>query len=115
MIFDIVKKYEMVGKVEWISFSSDLLRMVAQYDQTDMLGFLAGSKSDVSDIQSNMKAMKEDGCNVFLDVHYAAQMSYLDFCKENDIPLELWGINSIDVMNTLDGYITGVTTDTIRN
>ena len=42
-------------------------------------------------------------------------MSYLGFCKENDIPLELWGINSIDVMNTLDGYITGVTTDTIRN
>ncbi|MDY3660774.1 MAG: glycerophosphodiester phosphodiesterase, partial [Bulleidia sp.] len=115
MIFDIVEKYEMVGKVEWISFSSDLLRMVAQYDQTDMLGFLAGSKSDVSDIQSNVKAMKEDGCNVFLDVHYAAQMSYLDFCKENDIPLELWGINSIDVMNALDGYITGVTTDTIRN
>ena len=114
-IRDIVEKYEMVGKVEWISFSSDLLRMVAQYDQTDMLGFLAGSKSDVSDIQSNVKAMKEDGCNVFLDVHYAAQMSYLDFCKENDIPLELWGINSIDVMNTLDGYITGVTTDTIRN
>ena len=115
MIFDIVEKYEMVGKVEWISFSSDLLRMVAQYDQTDMLGYLAGSKSDVSEIQSNAKAMKEDGCNVFFDVHYAAQMSYLDFCKENDIPLELWGINSIDVMNTLDGYITGVTTDTIRN
>ena len=39
MIFDIVEKYEMVGKVEWISFSSDLLRMVAKYDQTDMLGF----------------------------------------------------------------------------
>ena len=62
-----------------------------------------------------MKAMKEDGCNVFLDVHYAVQTSYLDFCKENDIPLELWGINSMDVMHSVDGYITGVTTDTIVN
>ncbi len=115
MIYDIVEKYDLVGKVEWISFSPTLLQYVAQYDSVDMIGYVVGSRDSVSAVQENALAMKESGMNIFIDAHHSRQSDYLDFCKENGIALELWGINDTDTLNTLDGYITGVTTDVLTN
>lgn len=59
--------------------------------------------------------MKESGLNVFIDARLSKQYDYVDFCKENDIPLELWDVNDSNSLNSLNEYISGVTTDYLTN
>ena len=115
LIYDVVEKYGLVGKVEWISFSKELLDHVAQYDTQDKLGYVVGNNDDVQIVQSNALAMKESGLDVFIDARLSKQYDYVDFCKGNDIPLELWDVNDWDSLNSLNDYISGVTTDYLTN
>ncbi len=112
-IYDVVDKYSMIGKVQWISFSSDLIQMMAQYDTQDRLGYVVGRLANVEDAKASLLDLKNQGLNVFLDLHYEMQSSYLDFCKTNGIAVEVWTVDDRNVYNTVDGYVTGVTTDNI--
>lgn len=115
MIYDIVKKYDMCGKVEWISFSVNLLEMLGNIDDSVPFGYVVGVKDDAQFVMQRALEMKNNGMHVFIDAHYQAQSAYLSFCKENDVPLELWGINSQSDLDNVDAYVSGVTTDTLLN
>ena len=115
MIYDIVKKYDMCEKVEWISFSPDLLEMLGEIDVSVPFGYVVGVKDDSQLVMQRTLEMKERGMRVFIDTHYQAQSAYLSFCKENDVPLELWGINNKSDLEQMDTYVSGVTTDILLN
>lgn len=113
IIYDIVEKYSMVGKVQWISFSSELLRYVYQYDQTDRLGYVVGKSSKVSTVVSEAVSMQAEGMNIFVDAHYSKQDAYASALAEYNIPLEVWTVDSLEDLNNINSYVTGVTTDVI--
>ncbi len=112
-IYDIVDKYSMIGKVQWISFSSDLVEMMAKYDSQDRLGFVVGRLANPDEAKATTLRLQEEGLNLFLDLHYQMQSTYLDFCKTNNIPLEVWTVDDTDAYNSIDSYVTGITTDII--
>lgn len=112
-IYDIVDKYAMIGKVQWISFSSDLVEMMAKYDSQDRLGYVVGRLANPDEAKATTLRLKEAGLNLFLDLHYQMQSTYLDFCKINSIPVEVWTVDDTDAYNSVDSYVTGITTDII--
>ena len=115
IIYDIVKKYAMCNKVEWISFSPDLLEMLGKIDTSVPFGYVVGANEDAQAVVTRALQMKESGMDVFIDAQYQAQDAYLSLCKANEISLELWGINRLEDLNQIDTYVSGVTTDCLLN
>ena len=88
---------------------------LGRYTLFGVYGYVVGNNDDVQIVQSNALVMKESGLNVFIDARLSKQYDYVDFCKENDIPLELWDVNDSNSLNSLNEYISGVTTDYLTN
>lgn len=112
-IYDVVNKYDMIGKVEWISFSPTLLNYIFEYDTEDPIGYVVGKTDNYQSVINQAEAMKEMGMNVFIDSHYYNVNGLLQGCKEYRIPLEVWTVNDASIIESLDSYVSGVTTDTI--
>lgn len=115
IIYNIVEKYDMVGKVTWISFSPQLLQYMYQVDTVDTYGYVVGKKEDVNAVIQNALQMLSNGQNMFIDAQVEKQNEYLQICKDNNVPLQLWGINSEDVLHTINTYVTGITTDVLTH
>lgn len=115
IIYNVVNKYGMIGKIEWISFSPSLLQYIWQFDTNDPMGYVVGRVSDYQNILNQAEGLKESGMNVFIDSHISNVDGLLEGCRERNIPLEVWTVNDEDKLNALDEYISGVTTDTITN
>lgn len=115
MIYDVIDKYDMVGKITWISFSSQLLEYMSEYDTVDSYGYVVGKKDDVNTVIQNALALKQSVQNVFIDAQYEKEKEYVSLCQTNNMPLQLWGINQPTILQTLDSYVSGVTTDTITH
>lgn len=113
IIYDVIDKYEMIGKVEWISFSPTLLNYIWQYDTKDPIGYVVGKTNDYESILNQAEAMKEMGMNIFINSRYTNVDGLLEGCKNRNIPLEVWTVNDPDILVNLDPYVSGVTTDTI--
>ena len=110
-LVDIVEANGMRGKVTWISFSSVFLGYVKNADTAARLGYLVSSIT--SDTITTVKSLQTESNEVFLDSSdYSA--GAIALCMEADIPLEIWTINSKSAIENMDGYITGVTSDSIH-
>lgn len=110
-LVDIVEANGMRGKVSWISFSSAFLGYVKTADPDARLGYLVSSVT--SDVVTTVQSLKTNTNEVFLDSSdYDSDAVAL--CIAADIPLEIWTINSKTVIANMDGYITGVTSDSIH-
>lgn len=109
-LVEMVKRYGMQGKVTWISFNSTYLTYVKTADPTARLGYLVSSVT--SNVITTVQGLKTETNEVFLD---SSDYSYnaIELCSSANIPLEIWTINSESDIKTLDGYITGVTSDNI--
>lgn len=110
-LVDIVEANGMRGKVTWISFSSVFLGYVKNADPAARLGYLVSSVT--SDTITTAQSLQTESNEVFLDSSdYDAEAIAL--CVAADIPLEIWTINSKSAIENMDGYITGVTSDSIH-
>ena len=107
----IVEANGMKGKVTWISFASEFLAYVKSADSAARLGYLVSSIT--SDTIDTVKSLRTDENEVFLDSSdYDAEA--ISLCIADDIPLEIWTINSKTVIEGMEGYITGVTSDNVH-
>lgn len=112
-IYDVVEKYDMVGKVTWISFSPELLTYMFEYDKDDRIGYIVGKTDNYEAVLNQAETFRDSGMNVFIDSHYYNVEGLVQGCKDRSIPLEVWTVNDVSIIESLDPYVSGVTTDTI--
>ena len=108
----IVKRYGMQGKVTWISFYPTALTNIKNVDPFARLGFVSESGTEETIARAN--ELKTEDNEVFLNMgHYALSDTFINSCIENNLPLEVWTVNSEDIITNLDPYISGVTSDSL--
>lgn len=100
----------MKGKVTYISFNSTFLGYVKNADVSARLGFLTSTLS--SGNITTAKNLKTTSNEVFLDAKLSTlKDSVVDSCISNNIPLEVWTVNTEDEIIKMHSYISGVTSD----
>ena len=109
---NIVKKCGMIRNVTWISFSKTYLDYVKNYDLSARLGFLcneinATNIGYVQDLQNNTN-------EVFINVANAyVTDDGITLAMNADIPVEVWTVNDISTIQSINPYITGITSDKV--
>lgn len=112
-IVDVVRRYDMLRNVTWISFSSALLEAVKAQDVKARLGYVVEGPSSAHIAWAN--SVKTDSNEVFIDMYYTRVTdTFAAECAEYGIPLEVWTINSAEAMAALDPYVSGFTSDIVR-
>ena len=111
-LVDMVNDYGLKDSITWYSFTPKLVRYVRDYDHSARLG-VATAKGITSDLISEMKELNKYGNPVFVN-SATYKKEEIELCKREKIPLEVWFLNSLDKINALDSYISGVTVDYIR-
>jgi hypothetical protein len=109
MLVQNVKEYGMQGKVTWISFNIDYLNTIGNTDNTARIGYLqAPTETRVGYLLS----LRNKGCDVFFDSNYTVcDDEKIQLCIDNDIPLEVWTLDEVNDLMSLDPYISGITTN----
>ena len=108
-VAQIVKDTGMRGNVTYISFSESYLQTIANLDSKARIGWLVNTISDatISAVQAFMNGATN---NWFLNCSkYDA--TTVGKCRNADIPLEIWTIDSADIIASLDVFISGVTSN----
>ena len=106
-----VEAVGMRGKVSYISFNATFLEYVKNVDPTARLGYLA-------DITTNTVAQAvalRTGMNeVFMDVSYGnVTEAKVAMCITNDLPIEIWTVNTASIIESMNPYVSGVTSDNL--
>ncbi len=109
-LVDTVKKYGMQGKITWISTGMTALTYVKNYDNTARLGLVVGelSAEDITQVQSLKTSINE----VFVDF-LSASDELINACASENVPAEIWTVNTQSGIESLNTYITGVTSDNL--
>ena len=111
-LVDITKKYGMLYKCSWISFSYGSLLHVKNYNDSLRLGFVVGYIDD--NMINTALTLKTDCNEVFMDCNYSTVTNEnVIQCMNNDLPLEVWTINGEDLITSLNPYVSGVTSDNL--
>ena len=107
---------EIVGEADipatWISFDKNILTFISQFSSVARVGLLTHLVTE-----SNLKYLSQlsNSVNAYMDVNYYTLTSgQIRLCKQYEIPLEIWTVNSMKVIANIDPYITGVTSDYIN-
>lgn len=100
----------MKDKVTWISFSSTYLGYVKNSDANARLGYIPNTLNS-SEI-STAQALKNNTNEVFIDTDSKTTTS-VNLCKDANLPMEVWTIDSESSIIALDPYITGVTSNSL--
>lgn len=111
-MFDILKKYRMQNNVTWISFLNYCLGYVKDINPSARLGLLCGEVLETTiSLATNLM---NDSNEVFIDVQSSVLTDdMVQLCIDADIPLEVWTINASHGVNTMNPYISGVTSDSL--
>ena len=111
-VFDEVVGYGLKDHVTWYSFTRWIVACIRDCDHTVRLG-LAKSSGITPEIISQVEDLRKYGNPVFLN-SCTYSKEEIQLCKDANIPLEAWFFNDLNVINSLDSYISGVTVDYIR-
>ena len=107
-IVELVKKYGMQGKVTYIG-NNISLGYVKELDSKARLGIL-GNPTEY--FVNQVLSLKTEENEVFLDSnHNNVTDEGISLCITNDIPIEIWTVDSQEVIESMDGYISGVTSN----
>lgn len=110
-IVSAVKAHGMRGKVTYISYSMTFLGYVKDADPEARLGYLRDTNITESTIQTALTLRTEKN-EVFMDVSNTFLTDEIvRLCMENDLPLEIWTVNDAGKIESMNPYITGVTSD----
>lgn len=112
-LVDIVQAYGMRGRVTYISNASEFLNYVKEADGTARLGYLV---DDITDsVIETANRLKNGENEVFIDANYInVTDKKVALCIEQDLPLEVWTVNDAAVIEAMNPYISGVTSDTLN-
>ena len=112
MLMRLVRRYGMYGKVTWISFFADSLTYIKNIDEKARLGFLT-EKLTEKDV-ATAKALRTGKNEVFIDTKYTkVNKKTVKMCMDEEIPLEVWTIDTEEEIVALDPYVNGITSDNL--
>lgn len=111
ILLSIVNSGGLIDECKWISFNKGYLKSIKEKDNTANLGYLVHSINNevINYVLNDLSTESNEvniGCNIS---NLNADM--VTMCKNKDIPLEVWTLNSEDSILSLDPYISGVTSD----
>lgn len=108
MVVDMVHQLGLAGNVTYISFSSNYLDWVKEYDPFARLGYVVRA---ITQTQVNKAiALRSDYNEVFFD-NKTCTAEEIALCKANGMPLEMWTISTKAAILALDDYVSGVTSN----
>lgn len=111
IIVNLVKQCGMQGKVSYISFNSTFLEYVKNIDSSARLGFLSVPTNTAIDTIAALKTAENE---VFLDASYlSVHENSILYAKSKNIPIEIWTVNDISIIESMHEYVSGVTSDYI--
>ena len=116
-LVNIVHKYDMQDKVTWISFGIDKLQSVVKVDKYARVGFIEEfmSTSILDESINRIKTLDTGYNEIFYDLNLGlVNTSIIDRLKEEKIKLEVWVVDSVNLITSADNYITGFTSDNLR-
>lgn len=106
-----VKKYRMQDKVTWISHKADLTLVRNAYPSARLCLIAEDINSTTI---ANATVLKNDTNEVIIDAGYSyINDSMVDLCRDADIPLEIYGLDTANAILNSNAYISGFTTDTV--
>lgn len=112
-LVDTVKRCGMKAKVTWISFHSLVLDYVKKYDSKARLGLVCDALTE-NNINIAV-SLRSDSNEVFIDAGASSiTEEMIALCVTNDLPLEVWTVNSESALLALDPYVSGVTSDSLN-
>jgi hypothetical protein len=107
-LVDIVENCGMKGKVTWISFSATYLTYVKNYDSDARLGYVVSSIS--ASTITTAQGLQTETNEVFIDSSQYTD-SACELCINANIPLEVWTVDDASVIEAMNSYVTGVTSN----
>ena len=110
-LYDLVEEHGMKDKVIWFSYLDTLLKYVRDYDHTARLELIVGSVT--AETISKAEELRQYGNPVAIDSNTYSREE-IELCKNANIPMEVYLMKSLDLINGLDSYISGVTVEYIR-
>lgn len=112
-LVSIVQRYGMTGKVTYISFNATYLEYVKNTDANARLGYVV---NDITEsVITTAQGLKTDTNELFVDAAAGGLTEELVYlCINAGLPLEVWTLNTASVINTLDPYVSGVTSDNVH-
>ena len=115
MLVEIVERYGLVDNCTWISFKIGALAQINSVDPTARLGYLVNSTSGLTETKINdAKALRTEENEVFLNLEYGlATSENVETCKAEGFAIEVWTVDKTDVLNNLNEYVSGVTSNFI--
>jgi len=112
VLVDLVETCGMTGNVSYISFNTESLGFIKNYDPTARLGCVISSTVTQDHINKAL-ALKTDTNEVFIDVYVsqgATGHNTVTLCQSAGIPLEVWTADGATI-DTLDPYVSGVSSE----
>ena len=116
-LVNIVHKYNMQDKVTWISFGIDKLQSVVKVDKYARVGFIEEfmSTSILDESINRIKTIDTGYNEIFYDLNLGlVNTSIINRLKEEKIKLEVWTVDSVNLITSADNYITGFTSNNLR-
>jgi len=113
-IVDAVNLHGMRGKVTYISFSDTFLGYVKDYDDEARLGYLVNSLS--ASLLATCKSLQTGKNEVYCGANYYSNTVTQEMCDlfaDERIPIEVWTIDSADIMPGLNKYVSGITSNNL--
>ena len=114
MLVGIVEKYGLLDGCTWISFKASALEQIKGVDEGARLGYLVNSSSGglTAEKMNDAKALRNGTNEVFLDLEYGlATAENVELCRTEGFAIEVWTVDKTDVLNTLNEYVSGVTSN----
>lgn len=110
ILHNIVHSYGMKDKVTWISFGDGILKIIKELNPTARLGYIMFEIN--KEVIERILPLKCNTNEVFLNCDYNhIDDEAIKLCRDNNLPIEAWVIDSEELILKLDPYITGVTSN----
>lgn len=109
-LVDMVNNLGMKGKVTWISFSSAYLTYVKNYDANARLGFVVSGLS--AENITTAQGLKTATNVVFIDTSAVTDVA-ATLCINGGLPMEVWTVDNAATIQSMNPYITGVTSNNL--
>ena len=116
-LMDIVHKYNMEDKVCWLASNYRRLLPIRALDPYARLMLMNFENDETAQINvlKLLHGLFNNGRNtlVYSINHSFINDTYVNLCKEYEIPMEAWTLYSDEQMDALNGYVSGVTSERI--